>query len=202
MYNKCLLKVPVFSSLDEKMLEEISKLIEPKQYKSGAVICLEDTLLPYLGVVHDGVLKIRKISEDGKEHILSILYPGDYFGEEGLLEEKRASFDIVCLKDVAICTISYTRIRELMEDNPSLTFAMMNSLLQKLGERNEAVFKRNLKNASQRVMEALEYFVNESRVVTLPISKKDFATSLGIAPETFSRILKKLVEDTIFNEIN
>jgi CRP/FNR family transcriptional regulator len=38
---------------------------------------------------------------------------------------------------------------------------------------------------------------NKDNTITLPVNKGDIAILLGIAPETFSRLLKKLSEERI-----
>lgn len=191
-YNDCLLSVPVFVGLDRESLIAISALIEPKHYESNEVVYHDGDLIDTLGVLHRGSVKLSKTNIDGKERIVTVLLPGDYFGETSLLESQNAQYDIVALEDTWICTIDVERFRSLMKTNQDMMLTMLQSMIDRVSDRENVVMEQSLIPADERVYDALAHYTNEKFKVNLPISKKDLANSLGITPETFSRCLSKL----------
>lgn len=194
-YNRCLLKVQVFKDLSESRLKAISDLIEPKHYHVDEAIYLEGDVIKTLGVIHRGSIKLRKLNEDGKERILSILYPGDYFGESSLLRSKESQYDIVAIEESAICTIDLDAFRVLMTRDETMMLSMMDSLIQRIANRDDLVIAESLVPAKDRVLKALQHYANQEGSIRLPLSKKDLASSLGITPETMSRAINALIRE-------
>lgn len=194
-YNRCLLKVEVFKDLSESRLKAISDLIEPKHYHVDEAIYLEGDVIKTLGVIHRGSIKLRKLNEDGKERILSILYPGDYFGESSLLRSKESQYDIVALEESAICTIDLNAFRVLMTRDETMMLSMMDSLIQRIASRDDLVIAESLVPAKDRVLKALKHYANQEGSIRLPLSKKDLASLLGITPETMSRAINALIRE-------
>ena len=191
-YNDCLLNVPVFAGLDRESLISISALIEPIQYASNEIVYHDGEFIDALGVLHIGSVKLSKTNVEGKERIVSVLLPGDYFGETSLLESQVAPYDIVALEDTWICTINVEKFRALMKTNQDMMLTMLQSMIDRVSDRENVVMEQSLIPANERVYDALAHFSNDKLKVDLPISKKDLANSLGITPETFSRCLSKL----------
>ena len=199
-YNRCLLQVPVFQALTEDRLIAISDLIEPRHYHADETIYDEADVIETLGVIHRGSIKLRKINEDGKERILSILYPGDYFGEASLLISKESQYDIVALEESAICTIELDAFRAIMKRDETMMLSMMDSLIQRIASRDDLVIAESLVPAKERVLKALAHYATPEGFVQLPLSKKDLASSLGITPETMSRAINTLVREGILEK--
>lgn len=191
-YNQCLLKVPMFQSLPEADLLAITKLIEPRSYEAMETIIQENDAITRLGVIHKGSVKVCTYNEAGKEHILAVLLPGDYFGEHALIKDENAQYEIVALEKTWICTLDIAQLRLLMRDKQTMTFSMMQSLIDRIAQTQMQSTQQSLMNAEKRLFHSLLHYAQEDGNVMLPLSKKDLARSLDMSPETFSRRLKDL----------
>ena len=194
-YNSCLLQVHVFKELSDDRLSTISELLKPRHYHIDETIYHEGDVIEMLGIIHHGSVKLRKINEDGRERILSILYPGDYFGESSLLTSKTSQYDIVALEDSTVCTIELNPFRSILKQDETMMVSMMESLIQRIASRDNLVMAESLVPAKDRVYKSLQHYANDEGRIFLPLSKKDLAGSLGITPETMSRAIKSLVDD-------
>ena len=77
----------LFSGISGKDLETIEQAAVKKIYHKNTIIFSEGDLTDSLYIVASGKVKVTIIDEHGKEIILSILGPGDYFGEMTALED-------------------------------------------------------------------------------------------------------------------
>jgi len=87
--------VPIFADLEEPELRKIAKLGVRKKYKKGNIVVLEQEMGAALFVIVSGKVKIVRTDEDGREVILSIFGPGEFFGEMSLLDGLARSASVV-----------------------------------------------------------------------------------------------------------
>lgn len=201
-YNDCLLKVPVFETLDESILIEISKLIKEKHYQANEIIYREGDLIEDLGIIHKGSVKLVKTSIEGKQRIISLLLSGEYFGETSLLVSQKTEYEVVALETTSIHYIDLKAFRKIILTNEAMTLSILQSLIDQISKRDQAVVNESLIPAYDRVYDALLHYSDLKGLVDLPISKKDLANSLGITPETFSRSLNRLEKDQKISRTN
>src|SRR5690606_36119581 len=86
MLREKLKKLYMFSSLQDEDLDLITSIVKVKDYDKGEMIFFDTE--PYNGfyIVIHGSVKVFKISNDGREHILHIIDPGHSFAEVPLFE--------------------------------------------------------------------------------------------------------------------
>ena len=72
--------VPLFSSLDSAELSRFADLLREKTFLKGSVILFEHDPGDALFVLRQGRVKVVRVGEDGREVILGVLGPGQYFG--------------------------------------------------------------------------------------------------------------------------
>ena len=70
--------IPLFSELSDDDLREILKLAMRQVYKKDNMILIEEEIGSTMFIILDGRVKISRISDDGREVILSILSEGDF----------------------------------------------------------------------------------------------------------------------------
>jgi CRP/FNR family cyclic AMP-dependent transcriptional regulator len=78
--------VPIFADLEDKELQRIAKLGTRQKYKKGNIVVLEKESGAALFVIVSGKVKVVRTDEEGREVILSMFGPGEFFGEMSLLD--------------------------------------------------------------------------------------------------------------------
>ncbi len=86
--------VPLFAGLDERQLSMIARMIARKNVGRNAGIIGAGDPTDLLYIVINGRLKVLMSDEKGREVILSILDPGEFFGEMGLLDDSPRSASV------------------------------------------------------------------------------------------------------------
>ena len=211
-------KIFLFSGLDEKELSLILDFSSIKNYSKGEVIFFETE--PYLGFygVIEGLVKIYKISNEGREHIIHIEYPGSTFAEvpmfeknsETSLSDLRYPANAMAIEEnTVVIKVPTKPFLGFMKQNTDICFKLLSSLAKRLRFLNTHIESVTLDDVSKRLVKYLltemeqpqnekNKFKNEN-FIELEISKYDLASHLGTIKETLSRALKKLQANNIID---
>src|SRR3954469_23244929 len=73
--------VPLFSVLTENQLELLTSVVSRKSFPRGTTIIAAGDMTDSLYVIISGRLKVMMSDDEGREVILAILGPNEYFGE-------------------------------------------------------------------------------------------------------------------------
>jgi CRP/FNR family transcriptional regulator len=207
MLKDNLKKVYIFSGLDDTELERLAKIVRLKTFNKGDIIFFDTE--PYLGfyITVTGLVKIYKISKDGKEHILHLIPAYNTFAEVPLFENFNEIFEesfrypansMALEDDTRVILVPARQFRELLESDIQICIKMVSALAKRLRHLNHHIEDLTLKDVTKRVA---GYIINEQKKtgdkesVSLNISKNDLAAYLGTIPETLSRTLKKLQDE-------
>lgn len=199
----CIRRVPIFQGLQDAEVELLQKVTHHRQYRKGDFIFREGDLSETLYVVNNGLIKISKISDDGKEQIFRLLFPGDFFGQSALLQSEHHYANAEALVNTIICTIGKEDFLQTMERNHEMAFRFMMALNERLHQADEWMSLLSLKEVEKRLASVLLLFSHKANAkngkFTLPISKKVLASLIGATPETISRKLVAFVTDHIIS---
>ena len=77
-----------------------------------------------LYLILEGMAKVRCFSPDGEEVVLSLLGPGDVFGEMTLLDEEPRSADVIALTPLRLAKFPGAVVRRLMLGRAALAIGI------------------------------------------------------------------------------
>jgi CRP/FNR family transcriptional regulator len=210
MLKSYLKKVYIFSNLNEDELEKLSKIVREKTFNKGDMIFFDTE--PYLGfyIVISGIVKIYKISKDGKEHILHIVNPFNTFAEvplfenfDEIIEDKfRYPANAMAIENnTKVILLPANSFKQFILNNASICIKMVSGFAKRLKHLNRHIEELTLKDVTKRVASFI-LSLNKSPhkhtdSVLLNINKNDLASYLGTIPETLSRTFKKLQDDEL-----
>lgn len=191
--SSCITSVPVFKELKEDELKLLQKVTRSRQFEKGEFIFREGESSGALFVVNEGIIKLSKMSPEGKEQIVRLMFPGDFFGLPSLLRNDKHYVNAETIGKTVICLIEKKDFLQTMETNADLTYRFLLALNDRLYEADESVGFLSLMEVEQRLARALILFQEKMNAgqekFTLPISKKDLASYIGTTPESVSRKL-------------
>lgn len=191
--SSCIHRIPIFESLTEEEVNALSPVIHTHHYKKGEIIFREGEPAFSLYFVNDGVIKISKLSDEGKEQIFRILFSGDFFGQFALLQNRNHYANAEVIETATVCQINSEDFKKAMEHNPEMAFRFILAISEKLRESDEWMGTISLLEVERRLAKALLIFHKKSQAgdkpFQLPVSKKEFASLIGTTPETLSRRL-------------
>src|SRR5271170_1104539 len=83
--------VPLFAGLPDEQLRALASVVMHRSEPRASTIMAEGDPFDCLHIVISGRLKVMMGKADGKEVILSIIGPGEFFGEMGLIDDSPRS---------------------------------------------------------------------------------------------------------------
>lgn len=186
--------VPIFSGLGDADIARLATHVRPRHYSPNTQLYGAGDTNPNLLVIHTGRVKIYRLSESGHEQVIRILGPGDFLGESSFLTSEPTDHFAVTVEAGEICSLNARDLREYLMNSPSVAVTMLATLSSRLGTTEELVSSLTGESAARRVAGYLLGLYRETgrSRVTLPVSKKDVASQLGLTPETLSRRLAQL----------
>ncbi|MNH87475.1 Anaerobic regulatory protein [compost metagenome] len=199
----CIHHVPVFQklSLDQKKL--LTSITQSTPLPKGSYVFHEGEQSESLYVLSQGLVKITKITDNGREHIIRFLFPGDFFGQFALLQDKQHYASAEVLEPSVICRLHKDDFRPLLESHPQLTYSFLLAMSEQLQQADEWAGAMHVMDVEQRLAMMIVYYWRKQdpkgyRVV-LPAAKKELSSMIGTSPETLSRRLAGWVNDSIIN---
>ncbi|WP_433942855.1 Crp/Fnr family transcriptional regulator [Paenibacillus sp. SN-8-1] len=197
----CIHHVHVFQklSLDQKKL--LTSIAQSAPLTKGSYVFREGDRSECLYVLSQGLVKLTKIADNGREHILRFLFPGDFFGQFALLQDKQHYASAEVLESSVICRLHKDDFRPLLESHPQLTYSFLISVSEQLQQADEWAGAMHMMDVEQRLAMMIVYYWRKQdpkgHQVILPAAKKELSAMIGTSPETLSRKLTQWVSDGI-----
>jgi CRP-like cAMP-binding protein len=202
MKEEILKNIPLFSELNERDLKKIVQVASKQRYHKDNIILIEEEIGSTMFVILGGRVKISRISDDGREVILSILSDGDFFGEMSLLDGHTRSANVTAIEDSELLVIRREEFLQMLRDYPQIAINLLKELAQRIRKSDEHIKSLSLQDATGRVASTLLRIAEDSglfrrgqvEIAELPL-QQDLANMAGTSRETISRVIKSLSED-------
>jgi len=187
--------VPLFASCPDEQLRVLTPVVARKSAPRGTMVMAAGDLTDSLYIVLSGRLKVMMSDAEGKEVILSILGPGEFFGEMGLIDDSPRSASVVAIEACELLFISKRDFKQSLADNFEMTMAVMRGLVRRLRDADRKIGSLALLDVYGRVARLLldmSETVNGQKMVTKRLPKQDIAKMIGASREMVSRVMKDL----------
>ncbi len=202
--REILKKSPLFSGLSEEELGKIEAVGILKTYRKGELIFSEGENATGFFVNLSGQVKVYKLSVDGREQILHLIFPTDAFAEAALFTGSTYPAFAEALTQTRVLYFPKAQFLGLIQKNPQLSLNMIGSLSFWLRRFVDLVEELSLKDVSARVSKyLLDVCIRSGRkeeegiVIELEVSKMQLASRLGTISETLSRAFRRLSDRKI-----
>lgn len=199
MKNLMIKNIPMFADLRDDILEKIYNLMQRRVYKRNNMILMEEDFGDTLFILIKGSVKITRLSDDGREVILSILGEGDFFGEMSIFDGESRSANVVALEDSEVYILKRGDFIDLLEKHPKIAIALLQELATRLRKSDQQIEGLSLSDAENRIGMTISRLAEELGVIkmgqvvihNLPY-QQDIANMAGTSRETVSRMLTLL----------
>jgi len=189
-------RVPLFSQLSAVELQRVVDVARERAYPRNSVILFEDDPGDALFVVATGQVKVVLIGEDGREVILSVMGPGEFFGEMSLLDDEPRSAHVIAMEDSSLAVLRREDFEGILTSTPQIALALLRELSRRLRRADEKVGSLVLLDVQGRVARLLLDMAGEEggERITRRLTHHTIAQMIGSSRETVSRTMRDLTD--------
>ncbi len=196
-----------FNSLKSLTREELIRISEcktGKRYKKGEIIFEEGESLNGVYCIRDGVCKLTKLSENGKDQVVKLVVKGDLLGKRSLVADQKTNLSAIALNDMEMCFIPKSEIMNDLAKNPNFTMDVLKDMANELRTSEESLVTMAQKSVKRRMAEILMYShdnfgLDEEGFLSIVLSREDYASIVGTATESAIRILSQLKKESLIS---
>ncbi len=196
----CELKELFVDNLEGDELDVVCAGKVERAYGQGESIIKEGTQINDFTYLKNGLVKLYRSDQSGKEQIIAIAKPMDYVSLLSVFSNKKYNYSVAALEDSTTCNLKMSDVRNLVNENGKLAL----NLLSKMSRVADKVILDSLeirvKHLRGRVAYLLIYFAEEvyfSEEYDLPLTRKEMAEFVGMTTENVIRTLSEFRKDGI-----
>jgi CRP/FNR family cyclic AMP-dependent transcriptional regulator len=189
-------RAPLFMALDDASAAALRESMENVRLNKGAVLFSEGDDGDHLYVIVEGKLKLGTSSGDGRENLLSILGPGEMFGELSLFDPGPRTSTATAVTDVRMLSLGHDKVVPWITQHPQVALQLLARLAQRLRRNYEVVGDLVFSDVPGRVAKALidlgERFgkeTTEGLYVNHDLTQEELAQLVGASRETVNKAL-------------
>ncbi|MCG6553356.1 MAG: Crp/Fnr family transcriptional regulator [Candidatus Magnetominusculus sp. LBB02] len=194
--------LPCLTLLKEDDFADIIDCVQIRRLCKHEVIFLESEPLKATIVVQTGSVKIYKTASNGRELIVNILWPGEYFCYPPLKDETSNIINAMAFTDATVLMIPSEKFYSLLNKKiGDVGLSIVAGLCDKITVLSDKLDDLAFKSVQQRLLKALHDLTDgqeeENGLVTVPVNHQELASLVGTAREVVSRIISTLKEKKI-----
>lgn len=193
----------LFSGLEEGCLLDVARISIRKTIRKKDTLFIEGQRTEGFYLLVEGKFKLVRFSSKGQEQILHFVLPGQSFAEGALFDDEKYPATAQAVSDSSLLFIPKDGFRRMLETNHQLASNLFSHLSRRLRFMARKVEELSLLNATSRVCRHLiTLWDRESNRIVFPVTMKHTAQSLGMAVETFSRVMNKLRKNSAIGDVS
>ena len=193
-----------FSSLKALNKDELIRMAECKTsytIKKGEPIFEEGEVTNGIYCIKDGVCKLSKLSDNGKDQIVKLVKPGELLGQRSMISDEPANLSAVALEDMEVCFIPRSEVMQFFTQNNQFSMNVMKTICEDLKGADDHMVNMAQKTVRQRLAETLIYLEdtfgkNDDGTLRIQLSREELAGMIGTATESCIRLLSELNKST------
>ena len=189
-------QLPGFRTLPPAERERIKAATSLLQLAKGTLAFSEGQPSDHVWAVRDGLVHIIKSGPGGREIVLEVIPPGEYFGAVVALEGRSYPASALAAEPSAVWRLPSTLARDLCQRYPTLRSAILAQVAGRLRSAHERLQSVALEPVAQRlarVVLALAQKIGQRKngATVLNVTRQELADMIGTTVETTIRITSK-----------
>ena len=188
--------VYIFRDLPDADLGEVARRLVPRATQKDEVIVAQQQPGDSLYLIASGKVKVSLSGEKGREMILSVLGPGEFFGEMSLLDGEPRSATVTAQSPAQLYILSREAFVDYLRRSPQAGLNILAEMSRRLRRADEIIGNLALLDVYGRVAHILLEMAKKEGIqredgvlIDNRPTQQDLAAMLGTSRETVSRAL-------------
>lgn len=198
--SECAFRSLLFDKLEIEELEKMNLSKTEVKFAKGEKILVEGEAIKEFVYLKKGLVKLSKMTENHKDHIISISKPKTFIGFLTVFSHDTYQYTLSALEEATLCFIEIEMIKNVIRENG--TFAM--DVLSKISQVSDEIIHNRVNICSKQLRGRIAYllimFSKEIYYNTkfeLPLTRKEFGELIDMSTENVIRILSEFRKDEL-----
>ena len=185
---------PYFTGVEERILTELAEGLRLIRYERGEVVFWQGEPCPGLQIIENGMVKLFKVSPQGRELIVNIFKEKATFAEVPVFDGGLTPVNVAALEESDIWQVDAVVIRRLMQKHPELNRQVMLNLAKNLRMMVGIIEEVSFYQVTHRLARLLIQMTPEQLAGTdsARLTQDQLAARLGTVREVVARSLRDL----------
>ncbi|TQL52289.1 transcriptional regulator [Ornithinicoccus hortensis] len=191
-----MMKTPLFAALDETSAQRLMESMQRTQLHRSETVFNEGDPGDSLYIILTGKVKLARTSGDGRESLMSVLGPGEMFGELSLFDPGPRLSSAIAVADTKLISLGHQDLTEFLTAHPEVSMQMLAGMAHRLRRTNEGISDLVFTDVPGRVAKALldlsRRFGQRSEQgvqVDHGLTQEELAQLVGASRETVNKAL-------------
>ena len=189
-------RAPLFDGLDDEGARALRHQMAEVKLSRGEHLFLEGDDGDALYVVIDGKMKLTRAASDGRENLLSVIGPGEMFGELSLFDPRPRTSSASAVTDATLAALKQDALTLWLHERPEVALHMLRALARRLRRANDVtadlVFTDVPGRVAKNLLDLADRFGNQEQDglhVHHDLTQEELAQLVGASRETVNKAL-------------
>ena len=196
-------QIPYFASLSDESIDHIRQQAHQHEYQAGAMIFHENEPCAGFQIIVKGMVRIFRISNEGRLHTLSLLRPLSTFNEVAAVDGRANPYNATAVTQSTVLSLSHDCLMRLLATEPDL----LSNYVQSMAHVNREYIER-LEDMTFRTIPSrlAKLFLHETtyaeHIAEVPtrLTQEEIASILGTTREVVGRALRGLLNEGLLRK--
>lgn len=193
--------IPFFESISDQELEKVNLLFKEQGYEPGSFLYFSGDPGTHMFVVAEGRVRLLRQTMSGKQVMLDLLVPGEFFG---VLGQHGQMYPGTAQAQISVCAlvIGVEDFREVLQAHPKVALSVLDGLTSRLQEAHDAIHLLSAEPAEKRIAHILLKLARKlgqvntvGLLIQTPLGRDELAEMTGITSETASRVISQFQKE-------
>jgi len=168
------------------------------EYRKGQTIYSQDQPSTGIYLIIDGTVKVCRTANDGRQVVVDIYQPDEFFGESALLGPAQRTELACALENTRVMTWTTAEIEDIATRRPKLAIALLQLLVQRsidFGSRIESFstdnISRRLARSLVRFSERLGTEAEDGSIQMIPFTHELLSQYVGTSREIVTHFMNQ-----------
>jgi len=162
----------------------------------GQIIYAQGDPADAIYYIISGTVKISVVSEHGKEGVVAMLGPGDFFGEGCLSYRRARATTVTAASDCEIFRMAQADATRALQEKSEIYIVFMDFLLDRNEKLKDDLLDQLFNSSEKRLARILLMLANTGRdeqanAVTIPITQETLANMVGTTRSRINQFMSK-----------
>jgi CRP-like cAMP-binding protein len=195
-------RAPLFAALPISAIEDLASRVAVRRVAAGQAVVSRDEPGDAMFLIMSGRVKVVIFGDNGREVTLSLLRPGDSFGEMSLFDGATRSANCVAVEPTLLLALSREDLLRHVGAHPRTAMNLLGEMARRLRRADETIAQLALCDVNERLIHRLVGLAREEGsespdglVVRRRPTQQELANMIGSCRETISRAFNQLARD-------